>query len=418
MILIAFPCRAETLPESPAGDAELLNRIERDSIQYFVRMSDKKTGLTRDSTQPGSPASVAATGFSLAAFAVGQSQGWIDPHYAQNYIRKTLRALLRDVHHKNGFFYHFVDMRTGARLWNSEASSIDTALLVSGMFLAVQYYPHDAEMRETAEKIYRRINWKWMMNGSDFLSMGWKPESGFLPYYWDSYSEHLILQALAIGASENPIPPKAWSRWARHEAGFRDKKIVHSATGSLFTYQYAQAYIDFRDLEDSGINYFENSKTAAELNRDYSASFAHQFAGYRGNAWGLSASLGPGGYKAYGAKPGDGLHDGTIAPYAAISSVVFTPSLSAKAARHFYEKYGEKIYGRYGFTDAFNVDKDWWAKEYLGIDQGITVLMLENYLRDGIIWKKFMALPAVQTWIALTGIGKTKKEAVPATPAS
>jgi len=396
-------------------DIALLNKIEQDSIQYFVRMSDKQTGLTRDSSQPGAPASVAATGFSLAAFAIAQSRGWIEPDYARRYLEKTLKTLLHKAEHENGFFYHFLDMQTGQRVWGSEASSIDTALVVAGALLAGQYYP-ESPIQEMAEQIYARVHWQWMMNGSDFVCMGWKPESGFLPYYWDTYSEHLILQALAIGAPENPIPPGAWERWMRHQAVYRDKTIVHSPSGSLFTYQYAQAFIDFRSLDDNGINYFENSKLAIEANREYVLESAGRHLGYGQNSWGLSASLGPGGYKAYGAKPGEGLHDGTLAPYAAIASIVFTPEASMAAIRHFFDTYGALIYDKFGFRDAFNIDKNWWSKETIGIDQGITVVMLENFLNDGAVWTRFMALSPIQTWIEKTGLDKSGKSK--ATPAS
>jgi hypothetical protein len=385
-------------------DRELLQRIARDSFQYFVRNSDKQTGLTRDSTQPGSPASIAATGFSLAAFAVAQARGWVDPLYARQYLEKTLHALLHKAAHQNGFFYHFLDGRTGKRVWDSEASSIDTALLVAGALLAAEYFP-DTSIETMAHQIYNRVDWNWMMNGSDFLCMGWKPQGGFLPYYWDSYSEHLILQALAIGAKNNPISPSSWGRWMRHREHFRDDSIVYSASGSLFTYQYAHAFIDFRDLNDEGTNYFENSRLATEANRDYSLGFRNQFRSYSENSWGLSACLGPGGYRAYGGKPGEGLHDGTIAPYAALSSIIFTPELSAQTVRHFYESYGSLIYGPFGFKDGFNLDKNWWCSEYIGIDQGISILMIENFLHDGAVWKKFMNLDAIQRWIALTDIG-------------
>ena len=397
--------------EPSRTDLALLNKIERDSIQYFIRLSDKKTGLTRDSSRSGAPASVAATGFPLAAIAIGQSRGWIEPKQAEKQIHKTLQTLLNHAAHEKGFLYHFLDPQTGQRIWNSEASSIDTALVAAGALLAAQYYPGTA-IEKMARQIYERIEWRWMMNGSMLMGMGWKPESGFLPYYWDSYNEHLILQALAIGSPTHPIPVKAWEEWARNEDVYNGKQIVYSYSGSLFTYQFTQAYIDFRSLNDRGINYAENSRLATIANREYSLSFKKERASYEENSWGLSASVGPGGYKAYGAKPGEGLQDGTLAPYAALSSIVFTPEESIAAVKHFYNEYGKNIYGKFGFKDAFNLDKAWWAEEYLGIDQGISVLMLENYLNDGAIWKKFMGLNEIKRWIEKCDLAK------PVTPAA
>lgn len=394
---LIFPLPIKAYEITPA-EKELLHKIEKDSLQYFTHLSDKKTGLTRDNSRPGSPASVAATGFSIASLAIAQDRGWLSRKQSYQQIEKTLKTLLTKAEHQNGFFYHFLDTRTGRRIWNSEASSMDTALLVAGALLAAQYFPN-TPIDHMAQKIYERIDWRWMMNHSDFVCMGWKPETGFLPYYWDSYNELMILLALAIGSPTHPIPIKAWERWMRPIDEYNKHRIVFSSSGSLFTYQFAQAFIDFRALKDHDINYFENSREASLANRDYSLSFQNEFAGYQENSWGLSASLGPGGYKAYGGKPGGGEHDGTIAPYAALSSIVFTPEESVAAASHFYETYHSELYGPFGFKDAFNLNKAWWADEYLGIDQGITILMLENFLNEGAVWKKFMTLPGILSWI-------------------
>ena len=396
------------LPKSSAyvptpEEAILLSKIEKDTVQYFLRMSDKVTGLTRDSSQTGSPASIAATGFSLAAIAIGQDRGWIPKDYAYRQITKTLQTLLETAEHKNGFYYHFLDPRSGKRVWASEASSIDTALLVAGALLASQYYP-GTEVETMAKQIYERVDWPWMMNNSSLICMGWKPESGFLPYYWDSYNELIILQALAIGSPTHPVPADAWEAWVRNEEEFNGKWIIYSHSGSLFTYQYSQSFIDFRNLDDQGINYFDNSVNATIANWEYSDQFQTQHQGYSERSWGLSASLGPGGYKAYGGKPGQGIQDGTIAPYAALSSIVFTPEASIEAARYFYEDLQDKLYGKFGFKGAFNLDKNWFAQEYLGIDQGVTVVMLENFLNDGAVWKKFMDLKPIQRWIELCNL--------------
>lgn len=396
LILFCASVNAAAPPISEK-DRTLLERIQKDSLQYFIRMSDKTTGLTRDSSRSGSPASIAATGFSLASIAIAGSKNWIPPDYARAQIQKTLRALLSKANHENGFFYHFLDTRTGRRVWSSEASSIDTALLLAGALLASRYYP-GTDIERMANDLYERVDWKWMMNGSDFVCMGWTPESGFLPYYWDSYNELLILLALGLGASSNPLPAEAWESWFRREGSYNNRTFVYSSSGSLFTYQYSHAFIDFNQISDNGINYFENSKQATLANKEYSDSFRSSIPSYR-NVWGLSASVGPGGYKAYGGKPGEGIQDGTIAPYAAISSIIFTPGESMAAIQSMYSLYNAQLYGPFGFRDAFNVEKNFWASEYLGIDQGIIVLMLENYLNDGILWKKFMPLPAIQNWI-------------------
>lgn len=391
------------------AELKLLEKIERDTLRYFIQQADAGTGLIKDSNRPGAPSSIAATGFGLVALAVGADRGWITHDFAKSRILKTLSTLESRAEHKNGFFYHFLDLRTGKRVWKSEASSIDTALLVAGALVAAQYYP-GTEIETLAQKIYARVNWKWMLNDSDLICMGWTPEGGFLPYYWDTYNEQLILQALALGAPSQAVSPETWDAWFRNEDTYLDYKVVYSHSGSLFTYQYPHAFIDFKTLDDAGINYFENSIQATLANRAYSLATEKDYKSYHAYSWGLSATTGPGGYKAFGAKPGEGFHDGTIAPHAAIGSLPFTPKESLDAIKFFYLRLGNKIYGKYGFTGAFNIDKKFYSSEYLGIDQGIILMMIENFLNDGSIWKKFMQLDCIKKWVQIAKLENQKKE--------
>jgi len=408
-------------PSLPTQDRVLLEKIEKDSVQFFVRHSNRETGLTQDSSRPGSPASIAATGFALASLTIAESRGWISRQQAYEQIHRTLLTLRNRAQHERGFFYHFLDPKSGRRVWGSEASSIDTALLLAGALLAGEHFK-GTEISRLAQQLYERVDWQWMMNGSELVCHGWKPESGFLPYYWDSYNELIILQALAVGSPTHPIPPEAWQAWNRLEDEYNGKRIVYSYSGSLFTYQFAQAFIDFRNLWDRDINYFENSKNASLANREYSLSFRDRYTSYSENSWGLSACIGPGGYRAYGGKPGQGIQDGTIAPYASIGSLVFTPEISLPAIKFFYSEYQSSLYGPMGFKDSFNLDKKWWAWEYLGIDQGISVMMLENFLSGGSVWEKFMRIPAIQKWVSLCGLKRsipseeTSSQAVPRSP--
>ena len=376
----------------------LLKKVQKDSFQYFLIHTDPGTGLTKDSSRPGAPASIAATGFALASFAVASQNGWLSYREAYQKIERTFDTLEQRTASERGFFYHFLDSKTGKRAWNSEISSIDTALLIAGALIAGSYF-RGTVLETRSKRLYERVDWNWMRNGTFLFCHGWKPGRGFLPYYWDMYSEHLILQALALGSVSHPVPQKVWLEWKRLMDSYNDHKIIYSYTGSLFTYQYAQAFIDFRNLNDRGINYFQNSKEAALANQEFCNFYKDQYQSYQDNVWGLSACLGPEGYKAYGAEPGIGLHDGTIASYAAIGSIVFTPSQSMSVIRTLYEKYGERLYGELGFKDAFNLDRNWWADEYLGTDQGIVVLMLENFLNDGAVWKHFMKFPLIQQWM-------------------
>ncbi len=393
-----FPIYAQETFSLSGEDRLLLKKIQKDTFQYFLTHTDPETGLTKDSSRSGAPASIAATGFALASFAIASQNGWLSYREAYQKIERTFDTLEQRAANEKGFFYHFLDPKTGKRIWNSEASSIDTALLIASVLLAASYFK-GTPLETRARRLYERVDWNWMRNGTLLFSHGWKPNHGFLPYYWDMYAEHLILQALALGSTSHPVPQKMWLEWKRETDSYNNHEVVYSYTGSLFTYQYAHAFINFSDLNDHRINYFENSREATLANREFCDFYKNLYRSYQDNMWGLSACLGPDGYKAYGAEPGLGLHDGTIASYAAIGSIVFTPSESMSVIRTLYEKYGDRLYGPLGFKDSFNLDQNWWAHEYLGIDQGIIVLMLENFLNEGAVWKHFMGLPMIQRWV-------------------
>jgi len=382
-------------------DEALLYNIEHDTFNFFITYTDEKTGLTKDSSRRGAPASVAASGFYAAALAIGENNGWITEKEAIKRLKNLIYSLNHRLKSKNGFYYHFVDMHTGKRVWHSEISSIDTALLMAGLLFSSEYFAN-TQLSADIDKLYRAVNWKWMQNNTNLLSHGYKPESGFLPYYWDMYSEHLILQALALGSPTHPISPKSWHAWNRYEEDVDGRMIVYSYPGSLFTYQYSHSFIDFGGLQDKGINYADNSRFATEENKAFCDSKPKLYQGY----WGLSASVGPSGYRAYGAPPATQFtEDGTIAPHASIGSITFTPEASCENISRMYKKLGNKVYKEYGFVGAFNLKKNWFADEYLGIDQGIILLMLENY-RNQTVWKYFMDVPAIQDWIERCALRK------------
>ena len=399
-IFIAASLIVSVLPAHAAisSDEKFLERLEYDSILYFTREINPENGLIKDSSRPGSPASVAAVGFGLTSICIGEHRGWIAKDDAQYLVLKILKTFRDTVPNEHGFFYHFLDMRTAERAWNSEVSSIDTALFLAGALFAGEYFK-GTQIEEIAGELYDRVDWPWMLNNKKILCMGWKPESGFLPYYWDSYNESMILYALAIGSNTHPIPKESWFEWKRPVDSYKDYKIVYCFTGSIFTYQYSHAWIDFRGLFDGGINYYENSVSAVKANREFCIDNSNTYSIYGNDCWGLSACIGPDGYRGYGAKPGMALNDGTIPPYGMAGSLPFDPISSLNGLKNLYEKYGSFLYGKYGFKDAFNAGKNWWAEEYLGIDLGITAVMIENY-RSALVWDKFMRLQPIKKWIA------------------
>jgi hypothetical protein len=378
------------------SDDEFLDRVEKDTFRFFWEEVNEKNGLIRDSSNKWAPSSIASVGFGLVAICVAQSRGWITYKEAYDRILTTLITFRDKVPNEHGFFYHWIDMKTAKRAWSSEVSSIDTSLFLAGALFAAEYFK-GTKIERVAFSIYERVEWPWMLNKKNVLNMGWKPEEGFLPYYWDTYSELMIIYALAIGSPTYPISPETWYNWKRPVGEYKGYRLVYCSTGSLFTYQYAHAWIDFRDLDDKGINWWQNSIEAVKANRQFCIDNKDKFKTYEENVWGITASTGPDGYKGYGAKPGAGFHDGTICPAAVGGSIALMPEISIKTLKYMYKKYGKKIYGKYGFKDAFNVDRNWFSNEYLGISEGIILLMIENY-RSGLVWEYFNRAQPIRKW--------------------
>ena len=384
---------------APSSDNEFLEMISRDSFNFFIENTSASNGLVRDSSAPNSPCSIASVGFALAAFCIGAENKWITRNEAYNRCLLTLETFRDRVPEEHGFFYHFLSMNSGKRIWGCELSSVDTALFIAGALFASEYFK-GTEVDEIANELYARIDWPWMMNGQRILCMGWKPESGFLPYYWDSYCESMVIYALAIGSPTHPIINTSWDAFTRPRGRYGNYNFIYCGTGSLFVNQYSHCWIDFRNIKDSYANYWDNSVKATMANRQYCIDNMQAHKGYGEDCWGLSACIGPDGYKGYGGGvPGEPLNDGTVSPSAVAGSVPFAPKECIRALRYIYDNYGTRIYGSYGFYNGFNIDHDWFATEALGIDQGITLLMIENY-RSQAVWKYFMRLPAVKRWLS------------------
>ncbi|HAF94818.1 MAG: hypothetical protein A2X34_10905 [Elusimicrobia bacterium GWC2_51_8] len=401
-------------------DAAFLDMVEGQSFQYFLKCANSANGLVLDKASNSgspdfkySPASIAAVGFGLAAITAGAERGWIGKGEAEKRVKTTLKFFSEKMESEHGFFYHFVDMETGKRVWNCELSSMDTALFLAGALTAAQYF-ENPEIKDLAKKLYERADWKWMANGSQFLSMGWTPENGFLPHFWSDYNESMVMYILAMGSPTFPLTAKSWTAIRRPRGKYKDHELIISPP--LFTHQFSHAFIDFRNKRDAFADYFENSVQATLANRQFCIDSSKSFKTYGKDSWGLTASIGPDGYMAYGAPPGPALHDGTVAPSAAAASIVFTPGYSISAMKHFYFRYRDELWGSYGFTDSFNLDRNFFASDAFGINQGPTVLMIENY-RSGLIWKLFMSRPEVQKGMREAGFdGAAARSAVTSGP--
>lgn len=401
-----------------ATEEAFLEDLSRRSFRFFWENADPTTGLVRDRARTdGSPhdaqhryiASIASTGFGLTALCIAHERGWIEPPEAQERVRRALHFLAEKLPHKNGWFYHFVDMRTGKRVWRSELSSIDTTLLLAGVLTARQYFHDNAEIVRLATKIYERIDFPWMLNSHPtILSMGWHPERGFIKSRWDNYSEHPMLYLMAIGSPTHPLTPDSWYAWERNWNHYKEYKFL--GTAPLFTHQYSHAWVDFRDRRESKgsrVDYFENSIIATRAHREFCIALAKKFPGYSENLWGITASDSIKGYRAWGGPPATPDIDGSIVPCAAGGSLMFTPDIAVPALRTMHQKFGERIYGRYGFTDAFNPNTGWINPDVIGIDVGITLLSAEN-LRTGNLWRWFMRNREIEKAMSLIGLQRTE----------
>jgi hypothetical protein len=479
-------------PDQFASDSDFLEFIQRKAFDYFWLETNPANGLIRDRSRTNSYCSIAAVGFGLTAIGIGIDHGWITREQGRERVLRTVRTF----HEKpqgpdavgnigyRGWFYHFLDMDTGLRAWKCELSSIDTALFLAGALYAREYFSgahaDEAAIRDLVDRIYNRIDWHWMTGGasgeptrrptpnpsqegnkdsrpelqalgaaaSGALTMGWRPESGFIQSRWIGYNEAMILLLLGLGANDNPdteaqraagilpagegkdlptgrrqniwagraLPPEFWKEWTR---GYQWKtsfgqSFVHFPP--LFGHQYSHCWIDFHGLADDymrdrGIDYFENSRRATLAQNAYCVANPGNFKGYGERVWGLTACDGPGfgeyrGYSARGAPPPEN-DDGTIAPTAAGGSLPFAPEICIPTLRHFYDQFRPGIWTRYGFCDAFNRTAGWWDSEVLGIDQGPILIMIENN-HTGRVWRTFMKAVEIQRGLKNAGFRKVE----------
>ena len=400
---------------------KLLKKELKGSYKFFIKEANtnqksKGYGLIRDKSQISLEiASIASVGYGLAALVIGVERKWISFSKAYNRASKTLDTFLNHMEATHGFFYHFINMETAKREWNCEVSIIDTGIFICGALLAGEYFK--GEVHKKAEKLYQNIDWNWYRDEKkNQFYMGYSPEQGFSGH-WDMYAEQLMLYLLAVASPTHPVEVSMYEDFEKPVTDYEEiKNIVYTYCGTLFTYQYSHAWIDFRNKEDQqGIDWFENSKKATLANRKYCIKNSKKYKTFGENSWGLTACVGPKGYSGeFGAKPAKSNlegNDGTISPSGAAGSIVFTPELSIQALEYYYNHF-PKIWGSYGFKDAYNLEneKPWYAKECIGIDKGTSMLMIENYL-TGLIWKYFMQNKYIQKGLEKLNIHTKNKEA-------
>lgn len=379
--------------------------LARRAFDFFWKESHPSTGLTKDRAKnlgkadDYTVASVAATGFALAALPIGVARGWVKRGDAQRRALQTLR-FLESMSHEHGFFYHFIDWRDGKRVWDCELSSIDSSLLFLGALAAGQFF--GGEVATRADALVARASWPWMQNGAPAPSMGWKPDSGFLTARWSGYSEASYLYLLALGLPTDPLPKAAWDAWTFPEVTVEGVAVFGGPTPAFFA-QMTPAYFDLRGKKDRhGRDWWRNFENAHRVNASFCAHNESAFQTYAGGIWGITAcdQPPPVGYGAQSPRAGD--HNGTIAPTAALAGVVFVPELAERAVAALQKRFGDKITGRYGLSNALNADKAWYDPDVIGIDLGMALLALENR-RSGLIWKLLQEHPFIRAGLRQAG---------------
>jgi len=417
------------------SDQDLLDRLQRAAFDYFLHETNPTNGLVSDTTRQGAPASIAVVGFALATYPIAVERGWITREEAAARIGVTLSFFWNssqgeqsDATGYKGFYYHFLDLQTGKRTWTSELSLMDTALLLAGVLTAGIYFTEisqsENEIRELADALYRRIDWPWAQDDKSSLTQGWKPESGFLHYGWEGYNEAILLYVLALGSPTHPLPSISYPAWT---STYQWENIYgHDVlyAGPLFIHQFSHAWIDFRGIRDRFMrekrsDYFENSRKATYLQREYARRNPHNFKGYDQDCWGFTAGDGPcvstvgddgkdrqcSGYIARGVPFGP--DDGTISPSAALASLPFEPAIALAAVRHYLTRYPDIVKeGRLpsGFNPTFSGrgTYGWISEGHFGLDQGIIVLMIENY-RSQLVWKLMRECPYIKKGLQRAG---------------
>jgi hypothetical protein len=422
------------MQQQPDDDG-LLERLQRTAFHYFVQNANARNGLVADTTREGAPSSIAVMGFALSAYPVGVEHGWIDRADAAARTLVALRFFMDSdqsgepgaTGHR-GFYFHFLDMCSGTRVWLSELSLIDTALLMAGVLTAGAYFtaatPAETEVRRLADALYQRVDWRWAQRDGSAVMHGWKPECGFLHYGWEGYSEAILLYVLGLGSPTHPLTEQSFLDWTVTYQWENLYGIDFLYAGPLFIHQFSHAWIDFRGIRDrfmreKDCDYFENSRRATYVQREYATRNPHSFAGYDADCWGLSAGDGPSseprlvagrrqafyGYAARGVPYGP--DDGTVAGASTLASLVFAPEIVLPALRRLTAR-GPGDSDASIRASGFNATvteagpTGWMSEGLFGLDQGMIVLMIENY-RSGLLWSLGRGNPFVRAGLRRAG---------------
>jgi hypothetical protein len=433
-IVLVSSCAPPPQVVPPSGTVAwdpFLDTLQERTLRYFLETTPA-SGLAYDRYPSSSPSSIGAVGFALTCYPIAVERGLSRRAEAAQRVRNTLLFLLQipqgnsraGIGGYKGFFYHFLDVRDGTRVWNCELSTVDTGLMLMGALFCQSYFnrPDSVEdgIRALADTLYRRVDWLWAANGAEGISHAWWPEKGFNTTRWRGYDESAFLMFLALGSPTHPVPETIWPFWTGPNIWAQYQGFEFISFGPMFGHHYSHCWIDFRGIRDSyarskGIDYFENSRRATYSQRIYGSKNVDGFRGFSDSIWGLTACDGPNdttfsvdgrlrtfhGYSARGASFDWVMNDGTIAPTAAGGSVAFAPEICIPALKAMRLVHGDSLFRRYGFADAFNPTYvtprspgGWYDPDHIGIDQGPIAIMIEN-LRSGFVWEVMKRNPHI-----------------------
>lgn len=397
----AFGRRRATAPPGTGDSKTAVDRIQRAAFDFFLEQRDPQSHLVYNSTEPNAPASITALGAALSAIPVGIERNWLPRAEGYRQALGILKTAGR-LEQVNGFYYHFFDARTGKRVWNSEVSCIDSAIFFAGAMVAAGYFP-GTEVEQLANQLINRAVWSWWLNKEDAFAWGWKPEAGFVDSRMQ-FSESILAYLLALGSATHPVAPKLWHAMRRPiaKATPTSAEMIYTPDGSLFAYLLPHVWFDLRDQHDAYADYWMNAAEAIRANLQFCAQQRKQFKTYDQGLWGVSAAIGPEGYKAYGAPPAQRfVHDGTVAPYVVAAAYLWMPDKALLTYQRMEQLY-PKLWTRYGLGDAVNADRKFISPHTIALDQAMALLLIEN-ARSGLVWRLFMQHPIAKRAVAAAG---------------
>lgn len=402
------------------SDSALLDLVQKQTISYFWDFAHPISGMARERSNHSFETSsdvvtTGGTGFGIMALIVATERKWLPRDSVAAHILRTINFLIAaDSYH--GVFPHWMNGATGKTIKFSRkddgADLVETSYLMQGLLCARQYFNHhdhiESEIRNRINWLWNDVEWNWFTkNGEEVLYWHWSPNNGWsMNFPLRGYNECLITYILAASGDNYPVTEKVYNRgWAQSNFFFNGKNFYNYKLplgfdygGPLFYTHYSFLGLNPHGLKDKYADYWQQNLNHTLINHAYCLDNPKNFKGYGADSWGLTSSDNAHGYS--GHSPTNDL--GVISPTAAISALPYTPEYSMKAIRNFYYKLGDKIWGIYGFTDAFNETENWYANSYLAIDQGPEVVMIENY-RTGLFWKLFMSCPEIQKGLKILG---------------